>query len=42
MLQVLQITAETFYHPLMRQLLSAWEGMDVLITRDTRVFWNTY
>ena len=34
------ITPETFYHPLLRQFLSAWEGMDVLLTLDTSVFWN--
>lgn len=37
-----KITAETFYHPLMRQFLSAWEDMDVLLTLDTSVFWNAY
>ena len=34
------ITAETFYHPLLRQFLSAWEGMAVTLTLDTSVFWN--
>lgn len=34
------ITPETYYHPLLRQFLSAWEGMDVLLTLDTSVFWN--
>jgi hypothetical protein len=36
------ITAETFYHPLLRQFLSAWDGMDVVLTLDTSVFWNSY
>jgi len=34
------IIPETFYHPLLRQFLSAWEGMGVLLTLDTSVFWN--
>ncbi len=34
------ISAETFYHPLLRQFLSAWEGMAVTLTLDTSVFWN--
>lgn len=34
------ITPETFYHPLLRQFLSAWEGMAVTLTLDTSVFWN--
>jgi hypothetical protein len=37
-----KITAETFLHPLLRQFLSAWEGMDVLLTLDISVFWNAY
>jgi len=37
-----KITPETFYHPLLRQFLSAWAGMDVLLTLDTSVFWNEY
>lgn len=37
-----KITPERFYHPLLRQFLSAWEGMDVLLTLDTSVFWNAY
>lgn len=37
-----RIDAETFYHPLLRHFLSAWEGMDVTLTLDTSVFWNEY
>lgn len=37
-----KITPETFYHPVLRQFLSAWDGMDVLLTLDTSVFWNEY
>lgn len=37
-----RITPETFYHPLVRQLLSAWEGMEVLCTLDTSLFWEEY
>lgn len=37
-----RITSETFYHPLLRQFLSAWNGMEVLLTLDTSVFWNEY
>ena len=35
-------TAETFFHPLIRQFLAALEGMEVLLTLDTSVFWNAY
>ena len=35
-----KITPETFYYPLVRQFLSAWEGMEVTLTLDTSVFWN--
>ena len=35
-----KITPETFYHRLLRQFLAAWEGMEVLLTLDTSVFWN--
>ena len=37
-----RITHQTFYHPLMRQFLGAWEGMEMLLTLDTSVFWNEY
>lgn len=37
-----RIKAETFYYPLIRHFLSAWEGMDVTLTLDTSVFWNAY
>lgn len=37
-----KITPETFYHPVLRQFLAAWEGMDLLLTLDTSVFWNEY
>lgn len=35
-----KITPETFYHPILRQFLLAWEGMDVMLTLDTSMFWN--
>ena len=35
-----KITPETFYYPVLRPFLSAWAGMDVLLTIDTSVFWN--
>ena len=34
------ITPETFDHPILRQFLLAWEGMDVMLTLDTSMFWN--
>jgi hypothetical protein len=37
-----KITAETFYFPLLRQFLSAWVGMSVLLTLDTSVLWDQY
>lgn len=37
-----KITAETFYHPLLKQFLSAWEGMEVLLTFDTSLLWDQY
>ena len=37
-----KITPETFYHPIVRQFLLGWKGMDVLLTLDTSVFWNEY
>lgn len=35
------ITPELFYHPILRQFLEAWEGMEVTLTLDTSMFWNT-
>lgn len=37
-----RITPETFYFPLIRQFLAAWEGMEVLLTLDTSLFWEEY
>ncbi|GAB4440352.1 MAG: IS4 family transposase [Cyanobacteria bacterium J069] len=37
-----QITAETFYVPLLQQFLSAWEGMAMTLTLDTSVLWDEY
>lgn len=37
-----KITAETFYAPLVRQFLSAWEGMSVVLTLDTSMLWDEY
>lgn len=36
------INAETFYVPLLKQFLRAWEGMAMLLTLDTSVLWNQY
>ncbi|NJR62843.1 MAG: transposase, partial [Cyanobacteria bacterium CRU_2_1] len=36
------ITAETFYFPLLQQFLSAWEGMAMRLTLDTSVLWDKY
>jgi hypothetical protein len=36
------ITAETFYIPLVQQLLSTWEGMPMTLTLDTSVLWDRY
>jgi hypothetical protein len=37
-----QIDAETFYIPLLKQFLSAWAGMAMLLTLDTSVLWDQY
>jgi len=37
-----KITAETFYFPLLRQVLSAWKGMSMTLTLDTSVLWDQY
>lgn len=37
-----KITAETFYHPLLRQFLNAWEGTAMTLTLDTSVLWDQY
>ena len=37
-----KITAETFYFPLLQQLLSSWKGMSMTLTLDTSVLWDTY
>lgn len=37
-----KITPETFYEPLLQQFLAAWEGMPVLLTLDTSLFWEQY
>ena len=37
-----KITPEIFYQPLIRQFLMAWEGMEVLLTLDTSLFWDEY
>lgn len=34
------IDAETFYVPLLKQFLEAWEGMAMLLTLDTSVRWD--
>jgi hypothetical protein len=37
-----QITAETFYIPLLRQFLQAWAGMAMTLTLDTSMLWDEY
>lgn len=37
-----KISAETFYFPLLQQILSAWEGMAMTLTVDTSVLWDQY
>ncbi len=37
-----KITPEIFDQPLIGQFLKAWEGMDVLLTLDTSLFWDEY
>jgi len=34
------INDETFYVPLLKQFLRAWEGMAMLLTLDTSVLWD--
>lgn len=36
------INAETFYMPLLKQFLRAWEGMTMLLTLDTSLLWDQY
>lgn len=36
------INAETFYVPLLKQFLSAWQDMAMLLTLDTSVLWDQY
>lgn len=36
------INAETFYVPLLRQFLQAWEGTAMRLTLDTSVLWDQY
>ncbi|MGG6270965.1 transposase [Leptolyngbya sp. AN03gr2] len=37
-----QVNAETFYVPLLQQLLQAFVGEDVLLTLDTSVLWDQF
>jgi hypothetical protein len=37
-----QITAETFYIPLLKQFLQAWAGMAMTLTLDTSMLWDEY
>jgi hypothetical protein len=36
------ITAETFYVPLLQQFLKAWEGTAMTLTLDTSLLWEQY
>lgn len=37
-----RILSETFYAPLLKQFLHAWEGMSMTLTLDTSMLWDTY
>lgn len=37
-----KITAETFYAPLVKGFLKAWEGESVTLALDTSMLWDTY
>ncbi len=37
-----KIKAETFYFPLVRQFLRAWEGSAITLTLDTSMLWDQY
>jgi hypothetical protein len=37
-----KITAETFYAPLLKQFLQAWDGMSITLTLDTSMLWEEY
>lgn len=37
-----RILSETFYTPLLKQFLHAWEGMSMILTLDTSMLWDTY
>lgn len=37
-----KITPETFYHPLLRQFLKAWQEMAMTLTLDTSLLWDHY
>jgi hypothetical protein len=37
-----KITAETFYAPILRFFLEAWEGEEITLTFDTSMHWNEF
>jgi hypothetical protein len=37
-----KIDADTFYVPLVKELLKAWEGASVMLTLDTSMLWDRY
>jgi Transposase DDE domain len=37
-----QVTAETFYIPLLKKFLQAWTGMAMTLTLDTSMLWDEY
>jgi len=37
-----KITAETFYWPILRQFLKAWDGAAMLLTLDTSMLWDQF
>lgn len=36
------ISAQTFYHPLLQQFLKAWTGTAITLTLDTSMLWDQY
>jgi hypothetical protein len=37
-----EITAETFYEPVLKFFLAAWKGEEILLTFDTSMHWNEF
>ncbi|BAZ36926.1 hypothetical protein NIES4101_28460 [Calothrix sp. NIES-4101] len=37
-----KINTETYYYPLVKQFLKAWQGMEITLALDTSVLWDKY